>query len=219
MQHISDTFKCKRMRAVKSAESILLFHPPLELWTACTACDISIPHYFPVSSTHITHTHTLTHSLTWTAVTCNDMKSSTKSVFGTAAGVFLDEYRDTLNLETPLVGTSRENSLIPQIWEQPLTDDLKELIKVKHVLSMTSGLETPEPWLPSCPPIHYPEYSGPHQMYEYCFGWWHFAGVPSLHSLKFEPGADFNYSNYGLEQFALAMRNISGEMVLNHCGF
>ena len=66
MQHISDTFKCKRMRAVKSAESILLFHPPLELWTACTACDISIPHYFPVSSTHISHTHTLTHSLTHT---------------------------------------------------------------------------------------------------------------------------------------------------------
>ena len=27
----------------------------------------------------------------WTARTCNDMKSSTKSVFGTAVGVFLDE--------------------------------------------------------------------------------------------------------------------------------
>ena len=30
----------------------------------------------------------------WTAQSCNDMKSSTKSVFGTAVGVFLDEYRD-----------------------------------------------------------------------------------------------------------------------------
>jgi CubicO group peptidase (beta-lactamase class C family) len=148
----------------------------------------------------------------WTATTCNDMKSSTKSVFGTAAGVFLNEYRDLVNLDTPLVGSSRDASLVPQIWSQPLTDDRKTAIKVKHVLSMTSGLETPEPWLPPGPRVHYPGYSGSHQMYEYCFGWWHFDGVPSLYTLKFDPGSDFNYSNYGLEQFALAMRNITGEM-------
>jgi CubicO group peptidase (beta-lactamase class C family) len=50
-------------------------------------------------------------------------------------------------------------------------------------------------------------------MYEYCFGWWHFDGIPAHHTLKFEPGSDFNYSNYGLEQMALAMRNISGKQV------
>ena len=64
-------------------------------------------------------------------------------------------------------------------------------------------------------------------MYEYCFGWWHFAGVPAHHTLLFAPGCDFNYSNFGLEQMALAMRNISGEevgpyvyeRVLRHLGF
>ena len=50
-------------------------------------------------------------------------------------------------------------------------------------------------------------------MYEYCFGWWRFDDIPDHHTLKFEPGSDFNYSNYGLEQLALAMRNISGERV------
>jgi CubicO group peptidase (beta-lactamase class C family) len=50
-------------------------------------------------------------------------------------------------------------------------------------------------------------------MYEYCFGWWAFEGIPAHHTLRFEPGADFNYSNYGLEQLALAMRNVSGEQV------
>ncbi len=149
----------------------------------------------------------------WTAETCNDMKSSTKSVFGTAAGVFLDEYKDRVNLESYLVGSSREESLIPQIWDQPLTDQTKTRIKVKHVLSMTSGHETREPWLAPTTRHLYPGYTGAYQMYEYCFGWWHFDGIPDHHTLKFEPGSDFNYSNYGLEQMALAMRNISGEQV------
>ena len=149
----------------------------------------------------------------WNAQSCNDMKSSTKSVFGTAVGVFLDEYKDRVNLDTYLVGTSREDSLIPQIWDQPITDERKEKIKVKHVISMTSGHETREPWLAPSSRHHYPGYSGPYQMYEYCFGWWRFEGIPAHHTLKFEPGSDFNYSNYGLEQMALAMRNISGQQV------
>jgi CubicO group peptidase (beta-lactamase class C family) len=78
---------------------------------------------------------------------------------------------------------------------------------------MTSGHESREPWVPSSSRHLYPGYSGPFQMYEYCFGWWHFDEIPSHHTLKFEPGSDFNYSNYGLEQTALAMRNISGEQV------
>ncbi len=149
----------------------------------------------------------------WTAETCNDMKSSTKSVFGTAVGVFLDEYRDQVDLETLLVGTSSEDSLIPQIWDQPLTDEAKTRIKVKHVLSMTSGHETREPWLAPTARSHFPGYAGAYQMYEYCFGWWQFDDIPAHHTLKFEPGSDFNYSNYGLEQMALAMRNVSGERV------
>ena len=44
----------------------------------------------------------------WTKHTCNDMKSSAKSVFGTAVGVFLEEYKDRVNLHTPLVGESKE---------------------------------------------------------------------------------------------------------------
>ncbi|MDG1709133.1 MAG: serine hydrolase, partial [Emcibacteraceae bacterium] len=83
----------------------------------------------------------------WTEKTCNDMKSSTKSVFGTGVGIFLDEYKDQVNLETDLVGQDKESSLIPQIWDQPITDDRKKQIKVKHVLSMTSGHAGPEPWL------------------------------------------------------------------------
>ena len=149
----------------------------------------------------------------WTADTCNDMKSSTKSVFGTAAGVFLQEFRDAVDLDTPLIGASRETSLVPQIWEQPLTDERKSDIRIKHVLSMTSGLETPEPWLAPAARRHHAGFAGPFQMYEYCFGWWHFTDVPSQHTLKFAPGSAFNYSNYGLEQLALAMRNMSGEMV------
>lgn len=47
-------------------------------------------------------------------------------------------------------------------------------------------------------------------MYEYCFGWWRFDGVPAQRRLLFEPGCGFNYSNFGLEQLALAMRNVSG---------
>jgi hypothetical protein len=50
-------------------------------------------------------------------------------------------------------------------------------------------------------------------MYEYCFGWWHFEGIPAHHTMKFEPGHGFNYSNFGLEQMALAMRNTTGEEV------
>jgi len=50
----------------------------------------------------------------WTARTCNDIKSSTKSVFGTAAGVFLEEFKDKVNLETLLIGSSREGSLTGQ---------------------------------------------------------------------------------------------------------
>jgi len=149
----------------------------------------------------------------WTPLTCNDMKSSTKSVFGTAVGVFLEEYQDRVNLDTFLVGSSRDDSLIPQIWEQAITDQRKTRIKVKHVISMTSGHETREPWLAPSTRSHYPGYAGPFQMYEYCFGWWSFDGIPAHHTLKFEPGSDFNYSNYGLEQMALAMRNVSGEQV------
>jgi CubicO group peptidase (beta-lactamase class C family) len=149
----------------------------------------------------------------WSATTCNDMKSSTKSVFGTAVGVFLDEYADQVTLDSHLVGSSKEQSLIPQIWDRPITDETKTRIKVKHVISMTSGHETREPWLAPSARIRYPGFHGPYQMYEYCFGWWRFAGVPDHHTLKFEPGTDFNYSNYGLEQMALAMRNVSGERV------
>ena len=144
---------------------------------------------------------------------CIDMKSSTKSVFGTAVGVFLDEFKDRINLDSYLVGSSREDSLIPQIWDQPITDERKKHIKVKHVLSMTSGHETSEPWLAPTPRHHHPDYTGPYQMYEYCFGWWHFEDIPDHHKLAFEPGSNFKYSNFGLEQMALAMRNISGEEV------
>ena len=135
----------------------------------------------------------------WTSRTCNDMESSTKSVFGTAVGVFLDEYGDRVNLETPLMGTCREDSLIPQIWDQPLTDERKNKIRIKHVLSMTSGHESREPWLAPSRRHFYAGYSGSYQMYEYCFGWWYFEGVPSHHTLRFEPGYGFNYSNFGLE--------------------
>ncbi len=149
----------------------------------------------------------------WTARTCNDMKSSTKSVFGAAVGVFLEEYKDRVGLETYLVGKSRDETLIPQIWDQPLTDERKKSIRVKHVLSMTSGHETREPWLAPSTRHLYNDYLAAYQMYEYCFGWWHFDGIPAHHRLKFKPGSAFNYSNYGLEQLALAMRNLSGEMV------
>jgi CubicO group peptidase (beta-lactamase class C family) len=149
----------------------------------------------------------------WKASTCNDMKSSAKSVFGTAVGVFFQEYKDQVNLDSLLVGTCREDSLIPQIWDQPLTDERKKKIKVKHVLSMTSGHETSEPWLAPSPRRFYSGYSGSYQMYEYCFGWWHFDGIPAHHTLLFEPGRGFNYSSFGLEQMALAMRNITGEEV------
>ncbi len=49
----------------------------------------------------------------WSARTCNDMKSSTKSVFGTAVGVFLDEHRDTVTLDSLLVGEAADRSLVP----------------------------------------------------------------------------------------------------------
>lgn len=149
----------------------------------------------------------------WTARTSNDMKSSTKSVFGTAAGVFLEEYKNRVTLETLLVGDSRDQSLIPQIWDQPLSDPRKMRIKVKHALSMTSGHETPEPWLARSRRGHSAGYRGPFQMYEYCFGWWRFDATAGQHTLRFDPGSNFNYSNYGLEQVALAMRNVSGQEV------
>src|SRR5688572_4373527 len=149
----------------------------------------------------------------WTANTCNDMKSSTKSVFGTAVGVFLDQFRSRVTLESPLVGTSRSDSLIPQIWDQPISDPRKLQIKIKHALSMTSGHETREPWLAPSPRRLSAGYQGPFQMYEYCFGWWQFEGIAGHHTLRFEPGSAFNYSNYGLEQVALAMRNISKQEV------
>lgn len=149
----------------------------------------------------------------WTAATCNDMKSSTKSVFGTAVGLFLDEFKDRITLDSLLVGDNRNNTLLPQIWDQPLSDERKRRIKVKHALSMTSGHASPEPWLAPSKRSHAGGYSGAMQLYEYCFGWWQFEEVPNHHSLLFEPGSNFNYSNYGLELLALAMRNISGEEI------
>jgi CubicO group peptidase (beta-lactamase class C family) len=149
----------------------------------------------------------------WTPGSCNDVKSSTKSVFGTAVGVFLEEYKGRVGLDSLLVGESREDSLIPQIWDQPITDERKKSIRVKHAISMTSGHESDEPWLAPSPRHLYPGYSGAYQMYEYCFGWWRFESVPAHHALLFEPGHGFNYSNFGLEQMALAMWNISGEEV------
>lgn len=148
----------------------------------------------------------------WTARTCNDVKSSTKSVFGTAVGVFLDEHRD-VTLDTPLVGTSAATSLVPQIWQQPLTDERKTRILVKHALSMTSGHQTREPWLAPAARALTPGYRGPFQMYEYCFGWWEFEGIVGQRTLRFDPGTSFNYSNYGLELVALAMRLRSGQEV------
>ena len=149
----------------------------------------------------------------WTRTSCNDVKSSTKSVFGTGVGVFLDEYKDRVNLESLLVGTSPEESLIPQIWDQAITDPLKKEIKVKHVISMTSGHASDEPWLAPSTRRYFEGNSGAYQMYEYCFGWWRFDGVPDHHKLLFKPGHGFNYSNFGLEQMALAMKNVTGEMV------
>ncbi|MEM7802584.1 MAG: serine hydrolase domain-containing protein, partial [Chloroflexota bacterium] len=149
----------------------------------------------------------------WSASTCNDIKSSTKSIFGTAVGVFLEEYKDRIALDSLLVGDGPKNSLIPPIWDQPLTDDQKKKIKIKHVLSMTSGHASSEPWLAPTPRRAYPAYSSAFQMAEYCFGWWHFEDVPAHHSLLFEPGSDFNYSNFGLELLALAMREMTGEEV------
>jgi CubicO group peptidase (beta-lactamase class C family) len=149
----------------------------------------------------------------WTKTSCNDVKSSTKSVFGTAVGVFLDEYKETVNLDSYLFGDSSADALIPQIWDQAITDPKKTKIKLKHAISMTSGHETREPWLAPRPRHHSSGYTGAYQMYEYCFGWWYFEDIPSNHTLLFEPGNGFNYSNYGLELTALAMRNITGEMV------
>lgn len=153
----------------------------------------------------------------WTPYICNDIKSSTKSVFGTASGVFLDEYKDLVNLESLLIGTSRETSLIPQIWDQPITDIAKTRIKIKHALSMTSGHTNAETWFAPGIRQHTPGYTGPFQMYEYCFGWWAFenAGfkVDSHVKLKFEPGTNFLYSNFGLELVSLAIKNISGELM------
>ena len=48
-------------------------------------------------------------------------------------------------------------------------------------------------------------------MFEYCFGWWSFEKVPSQTKLLFAPGTGWNYSNFGLELFALAMRNLTGQ--------
>ncbi len=151
----------------------------------------------------------------WTSQVCNDIKSSTKSVFGTAAGVFLDEFRDKATLETLLVGTSKETSLIPQIWDQPITDERKTHIKIKHALSMTSGHPNAETWFAPGIREHTSGYTGPFQLYEYCFGWWSFEkanfNVDSHVNLKFEPGTNFLYSNFGLELVSLAIKNISGE--------
>jgi CubicO group peptidase (beta-lactamase class C family) len=152
----------------------------------------------------------------WTAEICNDMKSSTKSVFGTAAGVFLEEYKDQITLDSLLVGTSRENSLIPQIWDRPVTDPRKQRITFGHALSMTSGHTNEEPWWYATADRkrHRADgYEGPLQMFSYFFGWWWFEGIPNHKSLLFEPGTDFKYSNFGLEQVSLAIRNISGELV------
>lgn len=149
----------------------------------------------------------------WGKATCNDVKSSTKSVFGMVVGTFLDEYGVKVNLDTPLIGESLAKSLIPQIWDQPITDERKTRIRVKNILSMTSGHDSREPWLVPSRRRHTLGHVGPYQMYEYCFGWWRFDGVPAQHRLLFEPGQGFNYSNFGLELLALAMRNVSGREV------
>ena len=79
---------------------------------------------------------------------------------------------------------------------------------------MTSGHETREPWLAPNRTAPIPGLRGRlPDVRVLLLAWWHFDDIPSQHTLRFEPGSDFNYSNYGLEQLALAMRNVSGELV------
>ena len=125
-----------------------------------------------------------------------------------------------MSLDSYLVGSSREDSLIPQIWDQPLTDERKTRITVAHALSMTSGHETREPWLAPTTRRAYPGYSGAMQMYEYCFGWWRFDDVPDHHTLRFEPGSQGVYTNVGYYVLGALIERVSGhryeEYVVEH---
>jgi CubicO group peptidase (beta-lactamase class C family) len=207
--HVADPKK-HGVNASKLAEAVT-YHDKADCTTSHGAALIVIHEGEIIAESYVTGT--VGGPQPWTRESCNDVKSSTKSVFGTGVGVFLDEYKDRVNLDTLLVGGSREDSLIPQIWDQPLTDPRKQEIKVKHVISMTSGHASDEPWLAPSTRQYFEGYTGAYQMYEYCFGWWGFKDVPDHHKLLFKPGHGFNYSNFGLEQMALAMRNITGELV------
>ena len=132
-----------------------------------------------------------------------DIWSGTKSFTGTAWGLLLDDSRNgKLPPEKAVDLESFAYKYIPEGY--PLTDALKEKIKVKHLLSMTSGLPGESTGILGMPTA---VDSGPFE----CalgktanrFGLW--AG-----KLTAEPGSRWDYSDVGMCHLALMFSHITG---------
>jgi CubicO group peptidase (beta-lactamase class C family) len=144
-----------------------------------------------------------THTFNVSAQTRFDIWSGTKSFTGTAWGLLLDDSR---NGRLPgRAAVDLESHAYQFILEgYPLTDPLKERIKFKHLLSMTSGLPGESAGVRAmamstdCGPFEHALGRCPNR-----FGMW-------TDRLAAEPGQKWDYSDAGMCHLAMAYQTITG---------
>ena len=138
-----------------------------------------------------------------------DIWSGTKSFTGTAWGLLLDDSRGgklpkyrKVDLESPAY------QFIPQGF--PLTDPSKERMRVKHLLSMTSGLAGEDAGVVGMPTA---TDAGP---FEHAlgrcanrYGMW-------TDTLAAEPGTRWSYSDAGMCHLAMMFANIAGREISDY---
>jgi CubicO group peptidase (beta-lactamase class C family) len=135
--------------------------------------------------------------------TTYDLRSSTKSVTGIAFGILLEDSRQrrlpddrTIDLE------STAYDYLPE--GQPLTDPLKQEIKLKHLLAMTSGIPGEREGIWSAAVL------AAGQEYEFALGRRPNKLGFSAAKLVARPGAVWDYSDAAFAHLSLIFRHASG---------
>lgn len=138
-----------------------------------------------------------------------DVWSCTKSFTGVAWGLLLDESMQGVTPNRPLLTLeSPAYDFIPD--GQPLTDPRKTEIKIKHLLSMTSGIAGESEEIAS---VSVGPQQGP---FEFCLG-----KVPNRYgqmadTLASNPGEKWDYSDPAVAHLSLALYHITGQDIRSY---
>jgi CubicO group peptidase (beta-lactamase class C family) len=131
-----------------------------------------------------------------------DIWSGSKAFTGTAWGMLLD---DISSGRLPGQDVSLESRAYDYIPEGiPMTDPGKDRIKIKHLLTMTSGIPGE-----SCGVIGMPVATG-NGLFEHALGRCANRAGKWVDKLAAEPGTRWDYSDAGMCHLAIAFRHISG---------